>query len=86
MGVSLGRVAGEIHFDDGFRLTARERILFDRLPLVIESYGYEIWRGTEKLFWYDSQPHPNDATLQRATRTISTFRRTSNTAEFPLLK
>lgn len=35
-GASLGRVAGEIHFDAGFRLVVRERILFDRLPLVID--------------------------------------------------
>ncbi len=65
-GASLGRVAGELHFDHDFRLVVRERIVFDRLPLVIDGYGYEIWRGHEKLFWYDPQPHPDDATL-RAT-------------------
>ena len=27
------------------------------------SYGYEIWHGEQKLFWYDSQPHPDDAAL-----------------------
>lgn len=63
-GASLGRVGGELHFDHGFRLVVRERILFDRLPLVIDSYGYEIWRGQEKLFWYDPQPHPDDPKLQ----------------------
>ncbi|MBI2948160.1 MAG: hypothetical protein HYY23_10975 [Verrucomicrobia bacterium] len=42
----------------------RERILFDRLPIVIDSYGYEVWRGAEKLFWYDAQPHPQDPQLQ----------------------
>lgn len=25
---------------------------------------YEIWRGEEKLYWYDSQPHPNEPSLQ----------------------
>ena len=32
--------------------------------MVIDSYGYEVWQGSEKLFWYDSQPHPDDPTLQ----------------------
>ncbi len=29
----------------------------------IEAYGYEVHRGEEKLYWYDSQPHPDDPTL-----------------------
>ncbi len=65
-GASLGRVAGELHFDRELRLVVRERVLFDRLPLIIDGYGYEVWRGNEKLFWYDSQPHPDDSKL-RAT-------------------
>ena len=64
LGASLGRVAGELYFDQGFRAVIRERILFDRLPGVIDWYGYEVSRGDEKLFWYDSQPHPDDAQLQ----------------------
>lgn len=63
-GITLGRVAGELVFDHGFRLVARERVIFDRLPGVIDFYGYEIWRSHEKLCWYDSQPHPNDPDLQ----------------------
>lgn len=63
-GASLARVSGELHFDQDIRLVARERILYHRLPAVIDWYGYEIWRGQEKLYWYDSQPHPNDPTLQ----------------------
>ncbi len=63
-GVSLARVAGEVSFDYAVRLVVREHILYDRLPLVIDEYGYEVWRGEEKLYWYDSQPHPNDPTLQ----------------------
>ena len=46
------------------RLTIRERLAFDRLPLVIDGYGYEAWRGEEKLYWYDSQPHPDELALQ----------------------
>ncbi|HTA29811.1 MAG TPA: DUF6516 family protein [Candidatus Cybelea sp.] len=64
LGASLGRVAGELQFDRGFRLVVRERILFDRLPVVIDWYGYEVWGGEEKLFWYDSQPHPREAVLR----------------------
>jgi len=64
LGTSLARVAGEIHFDGGIRLVVRERLLFERLPVVIDGYGYEVWRGEGKLFWYDSQPHPNDSNLR----------------------
>ena len=42
----------------------RERLLFDRSPGVIDEYGYEVWRESERLYWYDSQPHPNDPALQ----------------------
>ena len=65
-GATLARVAGEISFDCGFQLVVRERLTFDRLPVVIDSYGYEIWREEEKLCWYDSQPHPNEPILQAA--------------------
>ena len=64
LGASLMRVAGELYFDHDLRLVARERLLYDRSPLVIDWYGYEIWHGEEKLFWYDSQPHPNEPELQ----------------------
>ena len=63
-GVSLARVAGELYFERGVRLSIRERILYDRLPAIIDWYGYEIWHGEEKLYWYDSQPHPDDPALQ----------------------
>lgn len=63
-GATLARVAGELHFDGGFRLVIRERLVFDRLPVLIDSYGYEVWRGEEKLFWYDSQPHPDEPALR----------------------
>jgi Family of unknown function (DUF6516) len=65
-GATLVRVAGELHFDQGIRLIVRERLAFDRLPGTIESYGYEVWRGMERLYWYDSQPHPDDPALQPA--------------------
>lgn len=64
IGATLARVAGELNFDHNLRLTIRQRIVYDRLPAVIDWYGYEVWRGVEKLYWYDSQPHPNDPALQ----------------------
>ena len=62
-GATLARVAGEVIFKNGYRLSIRERILFQRLPAIIDWYGYEVWKGDEKLYWYDSQPHPNDPDL-----------------------
>ena len=63
-GATLARVAGELHFDRDVYLVVRERLLYDGLPVVIDSYGYEVFRGQEKLYWYDSQPPPDDASLQ----------------------
>jgi len=64
LGATLARVAGELFFDSGIRLVVRERILYHRLPAVIDWYGYEVWREDKKLFWYDSQPHPDEPSLQ----------------------
>lgn len=64
LGASLARVAGALHFDHDVRLVVRERLLYDRSPMIIDWYGYEVWLGEEKLFWYDSQPHPNEPELQ----------------------
>jgi len=52
-GASLARVAGELFFEHEIRVVVRERILYDRLPAVIDWYGYEVWKGYEKLYWYD---------------------------------
>jgi len=53
-----------VHFDHDIRLVVRERLLYDRSPLTIDWYGYEVWSGEEKLFWYDSQSHPGEPELQ----------------------
>jgi len=63
-GASLARVAGELYFADDIRLVIRERLVYDRMPVMIDSYGYEVWKGEEKLYWYDSQPHPGEPSLQ----------------------
>ena len=64
LGATLARVSGELHFEKNYRVVARERILYNRLPVIVDWYGYEIWKGIEKLSWYDSQPHPNEQSLQ----------------------
>lgn len=63
-GASLALATGELYFDDDIRLVIRERLVYRYLPVTIDWYGYEIWRGNKKLYWYDSQPHPNDPSLQ----------------------
>jgi len=64
-GKSLAKVMGELYFRHNIRAVIRERLTYSRLPAVIDWYGYEVWRGDEKLYWYDSQPHPDDVSLQR---------------------
>lgn len=64
LGASLARAAGDLFFEQSIRLVVRERILYHRLPAIIDWYGYEVWHGEEKLYWYDSQPHPDDPALQ----------------------
>lgn len=64
LGSTLARVAGEIYFENDIRLVVRERVLYNRLPIVLDWYGYEVYRGEEKLYWYDSQPHPDNEELQ----------------------
>jgi len=54
---------GEMTFAQGYRITLKERLSFDEGPVVIEDYGYELWRYEDKIAWYDAQPHPDDPTL-----------------------
>ena len=56
-----GIAEGEIRFVRGLRLRMREELDFDAERIT--SYGYEIYRGEERLYWYDDFPHPNDPTL-----------------------
>ena len=61
-GTALARVAGTLDFDYDIRLIVRERLVYPRLPVVIDGYGYA------------SQPHPNALTLrstQQVTRNVS---------------
>jgi hypothetical protein len=56
-----GVAEGEILFVTGHRLRIREELDFD--AGLITSYGYEIYREEERLYWYDDFPHPKDPNL-----------------------
>lgn len=59
----VATVEGELFFAVGVRMQVLEVVRFDLTPPRLAQYGYEIWQGDEKLYWYDSQEHPNDPTL-----------------------
>jgi hypothetical protein len=59
----FAELTGELGLTGGYRLAVYERLTWDAETLVIEGYSYEIWHGSEKLYWYDSQPHPNEPAL-----------------------
>ncbi|HKH45129.1 MAG TPA: DUF6516 family protein [Thermoanaerobaculia bacterium] len=56
-----GIAEGEVFFSNGIRLRMREEI--DFAAALIASYGYEVYRGEARLYWYDDFPHPGDPTL-----------------------
>jgi hypothetical protein len=57
-GKLFGELSGQPFFENEVRLFVKER--FDFKKAAIKGYGYEVWQGTVKLYWYDSQEHPND--------------------------
>lgn len=61
-GHAVATVRGELHFAMDIRLIVREQLLA-LARVEITDYGYEVWRKDELLYWYDSQPHPNDPGL-----------------------
>jgi len=58
---TTGLVQGIVFFHSGHELRVSE--LIDFATGEILDYGYEVWRSSEKLYWYDPQPHPDDSTL-----------------------
>jgi hypothetical protein len=56
-----GVAEGEVFFVGGLRLRVREELDFD--AALITSYGYEVYLGEERLYWYDDFPHPGDESL-----------------------
>lgn len=62
-GEAIVVVNGTIEFPYGFRLIVREQLDFAMTPGFIKGYGYEVWQNERQLYWYDSQPHPNNPAL-----------------------
>jgi hypothetical protein len=56
-----GTAEGEAFFSSGIRLRMREELDFD--AGLITAYGYEIYQGADRLYWYDDFPHPDDLDL-----------------------
>ena len=50
-------VKGEVYFSDDVFLRALQVLDFD--DGSIQKYSYEVYRDDEKLYWYDSWPHPH---------------------------
>ncbi len=50
-----------LYFDKEVMLRVFEAIDFD--DGRIEDYGYAVYHGDEKLYWYDCWPHPDDPFL-----------------------
>ena len=53
----------ELLLENGYRLAVYEILTWDADSLLIQRYSYEIWRGREKLYWYDPQTHPDEPSL-----------------------
>lgn len=62
-GRGVATLMGELVFVHGYRLIVYEILTWDLGPVVIQRYSYEVWRDSEKLYWYDPQPHPHDPSL-----------------------
>lgn len=56
-----GIAEGDIFFTGNLRLRMREEMDFD--AGIITSYGYEVYRSEDRLYWYDDFPHPHDPAL-----------------------
>lgn len=56
-------LVGTISFNKNIRLQIAEALDFT-IESVIRHYSYTVYRNDEKLYWYDSQGHPNDPDLQ----------------------
>jgi len=52
-----GELTGELHFAGDIVLRVFEIVDFRRRRIL--KYSYEVYRGTEQLYWYDDFPHPH---------------------------
>ncbi len=62
-GRHYAELSGDLLFAAGYRLSVYELVTWDQRGIELRSYGYEVWLLGEKLYWYDSQPHPHDPLL-----------------------
>ena len=64
-GKLAGILKGKIVLTNDLTLTIHENLnfLFPEVRFIID-YAYEVKMGEATQYWYDSQPHPNDPTLQ----------------------
>jgi len=62
-GKFLAELEGSIAFASNITLEVREFLYFLSTEFI-RRYGYLVKRDSEILYWYDSQPHPNNPTLQ----------------------
>jgi hypothetical protein len=56
IGATLARLEGRVECPDGLRVEAWE--LIDFSARRIRAYSYEVYRGGDKICWYDAWPHP----------------------------
>ena len=61
-GAKTALLNGDLDVAD-YRIVVREKLSFADDDRRIISYGYEVWKGSAKLYWYDSQAHPDDPDL-----------------------
>ena len=54
-------IKGELLFNKDITLRVREVIDFNEK--IMQSYSYEVFKEAEKLYWYDSFPHPHISEL-----------------------
>ncbi len=54
-------IRGSIHFCNGLELRVNE--IVDFVAGRISDYSYTVFRGAERIRWYDPQPHPENLDL-----------------------
>lgn len=59
----FAELTGELTFSAGYRLSVYELLAWNNKTLKIEVYSYEAWLDSQKIYWYDSQSHPNEPSL-----------------------
>ena len=57
----VAKVEGEVEFINGLILRVQEYLDFRNARIL--DYSYTIYRGAEKIRWYDPQPHPDNPNL-----------------------